>query len=441
MLEGSYHFPKGFLWGTATSSHQVEGGNVNNNWHRWEQESGKVFQNQTSGIASDWWSGRWTEDFERAYEDGHTAHRFSVEWSRIQPYPGKWDQAALDQYRAMATWLNQHNMTPMITLHHCTDPLWLTEIGGWENDDTPDLFNDLVKKVVENLQDLCGLWCTINEPNVYAVDGYVFGDFPPGKSDIGAAFRVLQNMIKAHVMAYHTIHSLQPEAKVGFTIQYTPMQPRASWSPLDNLFVKIFGWAWNDSFAQTIRSGVFRFLNKKASLPEAINTMDYMGVNYYFIQQLFFSLRSPMFVDRRFPLGTELSPSGDFGNTPQGIFLALKWARSFDLPIYITENGIEDAADNLRPRYLIQHLHQTWRAVNFCWKIKGYFHWSLVDNFEWQAGWSQRFGLYGLDLATQKRARTTSAEIYSSICKENGITSDLVQKYTPEIYEKIFPQG
>ena len=247
-------------------------------------------------------------------------------------------------------------------------------------------------------------------------------------------------MIKGHVMAYQTIHRHQPGAKVGFTIQYTPMQPRSTFSPIDKFFVKLFGWAWNNSFAQTMRSGVFRFLNKKESIPEAINTMDFLGVNYYFIQQLFLSLRSPLFVDRRFPPGTELSPSGEFGNNPQGIFEALKWARSFDLPIYITENGIEDADDILRPHYLLQHLHQTWRAVNFCWKIKGYFHWSLVDNFEWQAGWSQRFGLYGLDLQTQKRTRTRSAEIYAQVCRENGITSDLVRQFTPEIYEILFPQ-
>ena len=182
MIEGSYHFPKCFLWGTATSSHQVEGGNTHNNWYLWEQQPGNIYQNDTSGNAADWWDGRWQEDFARAYEDGHNAHRFSVEWSRIQPFPGKWDDSALAQYQHMAKWLKKHKMTPMITLHHCTDPIWISEINGWENDDTPDLFNDFAEKIIGKLKDVCDLWCTINEPNVYAVDGYIFGDFPPEKA-------------------------------------------------------------------------------------------------------------------------------------------------------------------------------------------------------------------------------------------------------------------
>jgi beta-glucosidase len=123
------------------------------------------------------------------------------------------------------------------------------------------------------------------------------------------------------------------------------------------------------------------------------------------------------------------------------LFDSIKWAvRAYpNLPILITENGIEDSNDQIRPRYLAQHIHQMWRTVNFNWPVKGYFHWTLVDNFEWERGWTQRFGLWGLDFETQKRTKRPSADLYADICKENGLSSEMVQKYCPEIFDKLFP--
>ncbi len=134
-----------------------------------------------------------------------------------------------------------------------------------------------------------------------------------------------------------------------------------------------------------------------------------------------------------------MSSSGFIANSPQGMFQALKWAQQFGLPVLITENGIEDQDDRLRPRYLIQHLHQVWRAVNFNFPIKGYFHWTLVDNFEWEHGWTQRFGLWELDVETQARRKRASAELYGEICRENGISSEMVARYAPELFNKLFP--
>ncbi len=440
MSEGSFHFPRGFLWGSATAAHQVEGDNTNNNWYAWENDGGHILNNDTSGKASDWWGGKWKDDFARAAAAGQNAHRFSIEWSRVQPSPGKWNNAAFERYREMARWLVEHKMTPMVTLHHFTDPLWLTEKGGWQFDQAPQLFDKFVVKVVEALKEYVDLWCTINEPNVYTVDGYVIGLFPPGKTDANAAFEVLSNLLRAHTLSYHTIHSSQPQARVGFAIQHTPLHPYRRWFPLDGLLVKILGYAWNDSFPMAVKTGVLRFLNKKTSFPRATNTMDYLGFNYYFIQEAKFTFKSNLyFAERVYPKGAERSPSTEFANTPSGIYESLKWAKSFGLPIYITENGIEDEPDTLRPRYIVEHIHQIWRAANFNYNIKGYFHWSLVDNFEWQAGWSQRFGLWGLDLKTQARIKRRSGDLYAEICKENGLTSDMVRKYTPEIYNKLFP--
>ncbi len=141
-----------------------------------------------------------------------------------------------------------------------------------------------------------------------------------------------------------------------------------------------------------------------------------------------------------FEEGAEASQSGKFANTPEGLFDALKWAKGFGLPIHITENGIEDTVDALRRRYIIQNLHQVWRAVNFCYPIRSYFHWSLVDNFEWADGWVNRFGLWGLDLQTQARIRRKSVDLYEAICNENGISAQMVQDFAPEIYSKIYPE-
>ena len=142
---------------------------------------------------------------------------------------------------------------------------------------------------------------------------------------------------------------------------------------------------------------------------------------------------------RTYPPGAEVSASGFIANVPQGMFDALNWARHFHKPIFITENGIDDSEDHIRPGYLVEHLHQVWRAINFSWPIKGYYHWSLVDNFEWDRGWTQRFGLWGLDVDTQARFRRPSVDIYAAICQQNGISSDMVAKFTPKLVPKLFP--
>src|SRR5512143_234568 len=184
MIDATYTFPRGFLWGTASAAHQVEGNNTNNQWWAWEQAGHTA---GTSGPACDWWSGRWREDFDRAAETGQNTHRLSVEWSRIQPEPDQWDESALEHYRLMLQGLHQRGLTPMVTLHHFTHPLWLTELGAWETQAVVPLFERFVRKTVEALKEYCTLWCTINEPNAYAGLGYVTGAMPPGGGGVRLA--------------------------------------------------------------------------------------------------------------------------------------------------------------------------------------------------------------------------------------------------------------
>jgi len=441
MPKASYHFPPGFLWGTATSAHQVEGSNTNNNWSAWESEPGRIKNEHKAGLACNWWGGRWREDLDRAAETGQNAHRLSVEWSRIQPKPDVWDEDSLEFYRQMLRGMLERKLTPMVTLHHFSDPLWLSERGGWENDETPVIFQRFVKKVVSGLKEYTSLWVTINEPNVYMLCGYIDGVFPPGKKDMNSAYQVLRNMVRGHAAAYHAVHELQPFAQVGTAINYQSILPARSWLPLDRWIARFIRRNMFYSFMDALVDGRFRLLSKKETIAEAANTFDFFGLNYYTRTLVNFKLNAykNLFYKLSFPPGAEISETNHMANVPAGFFEALQWANSYHKPIIVTENGVEDKSDRLRPSYLFEHVHQLWRAVNFNWPVKGYFHWSLVDNFEWERGWTQRFGLWGLDVDTQARIRRKSVDAYAAICNENGITTEMVQTYAPQVFDRMFP--
>ncbi len=418
----------------------MEGNNTNNQWWAWEQ-SGHT--DGTSGLACDWWGGRWRADFDRAAETGQKAHRLSVEWSRIQPAPDQWDEDALERYRLMLQGLHERGMTAMVTLHHFTDPLWLTERGGWETDAVVPLFQKFVGKTVEALREYCSLWCTINEPNVYALLGYVAGEMPSSRGGLRLAIQVEANMLRAHAAAYRLIHEIQPQARVGYALHYRPMVARRSWFPLDQLMRSVRHTTVNLAFPSAISTGVMRTPLGSVRIQEAMGTQDYFGLNYYTAPTIWLDLfrTRELFTHSGFPVGADLSEHGVVANMPQGLYDSIHWAVRLypDMPILITENGVESSDDAIRRRYIAQHVHQIWRAVNFNWQVKAYFHWTLVDNFEWKSGWSQRFGLWALDPTTQKRTKRLSADLYAEICKTNSLSAEMVERYCPEVYDKIFP--
>jgi beta-glucosidase len=444
MPKATFHFPTGFLWGSATAAHQVEGGNTNNNWYYWENQPRRIINDDKAGRACDWWSGRWRDDFDRAAEGGQKAHRLSIEWSRVQPSPDRWNEDALDVYREMMRGLYDRGMTPVVTLHHFTDPLWLFERGGWEDDEAPALFEAYVRRAVDALREYCTTWIPINEPNVYTYSGYLdpTAAFPPGKNDRAAAFKVMTNLLRGHALAYRAIKSIQREARVGTSINVRFMQPARSWLPLDKALANTFHQNFNASFLNALVDGKMRFAFKSTRLPEVIGTHDFAGLNYYTGDLVAFNPLRPgsFFSKRYFPREAEVSDTGFIASMPEGIFHALKWMQGYKLPIMITENGVEDSTDRLRPGYIVQHIHQIWRAINFNWPIKGYFHWSQVDNFEWERGWSQRFGLWGLDLDSQARIRRPSVDLYAAICKENALSYEMVERYAPAAIPSIFPE-
>ncbi len=443
MKDRAYRFPTGFLWGTATSAHQVEGNNTQNNWWAWEQEPGRILQGHRSGRACDWWAGRWREDFDRAAEAGQNAHRLSVEWSRIQPAPDRWDEGALEVYREMLQGLRARHMVPMVTLHHFTDPLWFAERGGWEREDAPQLFAAFVEKVVEGLGDLVSLWCTINEPNVLAYMAYLEGTFPPGEHSLRKALRVMVHLLRAHAAAYRVLHRRQPHARVGMAIHYrgfVPARPHSRW---DRWVARMLSRLFNDFFPYAAQTGVLLFPWGRRREPELQGTQDFVGVNYYTQDRVQFDVRAvdAFFARRFYPPDADLSDHGFIANEPEGMYRALHWAYAFGVPVFVTENGVEDADDDLRPRYLAQHVHQVWRAVQEGLPVQGYFHWTLVDNFEWDRGWTQRFGLWALDVDTQERRKRPSADFYAAICRSNALRYEDVARYCPEVLHRVFPQA
>jgi beta-glucosidase len=440
-LKAVHSFPETFLWGTATSSYQVEGGISNNDWAQWEQEPGRIHQGQRAGLACDWWNGRWRQDLEWAAEAGQNSHRLSLEWSRLEPEAGTWDEEAVNTYREILTGIRSLGMTPMVTLHHFTNPAWIMAKGDWRDEGAVEHFERYTKRVLDSFGDLVALWVTINEPNVYAYSAYADGVFPPGEKDLRSALRVMINLIKAHARAYRLIHQHQPHAQVGIAHHYRSFKPAPAFHPLNRLVASLRSSIFNSTIPEACATGVVRLPWRRLEVMEAENTQDFFGLNYYTREHTVFDPRAvnQLFGRSYLPPSVELSPTKFIANEPEGFWEALRWAHGFGLPIYVTENGVEDDADSMRPRYIVQHLRKLWKAVNFNWQVKGYFYWSLVDNFEWERGWSQRFGLWRLDPETQERVKRPSADLYAAVCRQRALTSDLVAQYTPELMPLIFP--
>jgi len=440
--EATFHFPADFKWGVATAAHQVEGDNIHNDWWAWEQTDGHIKKGHMSGLAGDWWKNA-EADFDRAAEIGLNALRLSVEWSRIEPRPGAFDDSALERYRHMLQGLRERNIEPMVTLHHFTNPRWLAERGGWEAPETIALFTRFVRRVVEALGQHCDLWCTINEPNVYGYMGYLEGVFPPGQSDFKVAMRVVRNLLAGHAAAYREIHALQPHARVGLAHNmriFDPLNPR---SPLDRHTARLMDRTYNQAILTALTRGRWTLPLGFGLAWKLRRTLDWVGLNYYTRDLVAFdrTQRQVLFSRRLHADSAELLDGGYGEFYARGMFRCLQRLARLGLPIYITENGIPDDDDDQRPRYLLTHLHQMWHAIQLCYPVMGYYHWTLVDNFEWAEGWTLRFGLIALDPETQTRTPRSSADLYAGVAQANAITSQIIDTYAPQLRAELLPGG
>ncbi len=411
-------FPPGFLWGAATASHQVEGGNVWNDW--WEfEEAGRL--PHRSGDACRHYE-LFESDFDLARSMGHNAHRLSLEWSRIEPRPGEWDEAALEHYAAVIAALRQRGMEPVVTLHHFTNPAWFAARGGWTRADSVRIFACYVTQVAARLSGQVRFWLTINEPTVYAKHAYVTGDWPPLRRHAWlAAARVLWHLGRAHVAAYRILHAHNAAAMVGLAHSTPYVVPCDPGRRADRAAARRRDFVLNEL--------PFRLL---AWRPAAV--LDFIGINYY-ARQVVRAGRGPG-AARLF--GTECRENHH--GAPRS-FTTLGWevhapglqavlARfgRFGVPLMVTENGIATNDEGERSRYLESHLQALEAAVEEGCPVLGYLYWTLMDNFEWTEGRNARFGLVGVDFATQQRAVRPAAMVLERVCSarrhpESGVRS------------------
>jgi len=385
-------FPQNFLWGAATSAHQVEGNNRNNDWWEWEQAHKNL---ESSGEACDHYT-LFREDFDLAKSLGHNAHRLSLEWSRIEPEEGKFSEREINHYITVLKALREQNFQVALTLHHFTLPLWFSQKGGFLNHKSRYYFTRFVETVVKKFSDYVDLWITINEPNVYAGFGYLQGKWPPGEKNFHKFKRALKNLVKSHKKAYAKIHALLPEARVGIAKNFVYFEPAKSF--FDKIACRLADKFWNHLFYKKTKG-----------------YHDFLGVNYYYRDFIRTKLHRPFYQTEN-----ESQNISDLGWEiyPEGLYQILLKLKKYNLPIYVTENGIADKQDSLRPQFITQHIEAISRALAQNVPVHGYFHWSLLDNFEWAHGFTPRFGLVDIDYKTQKRTPRESAYRYKKIIEK-----------------------
>ena len=436
-------FPPGFLWGTASSSHQVEGFNTNNQWWSFEQQPGAIWNGGKSGAACDWWRNA-ERDFDLMQQYNLQTHRLSIEWSRVEPEPGRFDHKALDRYRELLNGLHRRGMRPMVALHHFTNPLWLERAGGWARPEVIARFQHYVRYTVSALGDLCDLWLTINEPLVYLAQGWLRGYWPPQKTDVVAALRVYRHLLLAHAAGYQAIHAVQPHANVGVASAVRVFFPSDPNSPLDRFAAWLKRHVGEDIWLDGMQDGIVRPpLGLNEYQRALVRSADFIGINYYSRDFVRFTPDPRRFFGREhYAEGGEYSDSGMRGVysqlAPDGLYAILRRVAKYGLPIYVTENGLPDHDDDQRPRWLLLFLQQVQRAIQDGSDVRGYYHWTFTDNFEWSEGWGLRFGLVELDPATQERRPRRSAAMFGTIARENAIRRATVEEYAPEVAAQLF---
>lgn len=392
-------FPKGFYWGTSTSAHQIEGG-LHNDWTEWEKSPSRLAYLKKQGLeSSEYISGLAVNSWEHLEADiacmkeiNSNAYRFSIDWARVEPEEGKFNEAAIKKYHDFILRLQAEGIEPFVTLWHWPIPLWLRDQGGWTNKKIVDYFNRYTKKIVESFPEV-KFWLTLNEPTIYAGKSYMEGSWPPQKKNFFLYTRVLNNLIAAHKTSYTTIKKIKPDAQVGIVTNNMDFDPAPG--IINKLLASTINWWWNN-----------RILNK------ICHHQDMIGLNFYFHTQInygFFNNTDP-----------KISDIG-WGLYPPSIKKVLLNLKKYNKPVYITESGLADSTDTYRAWYIQEILRYVLQAIEEGVDVRGYFYWSLLDNFEWSEGFTKKFGLFTVDRTTWQRSARPSASVYATIAKDNKL--------------------
>ncbi len=402
-------FTEGFYWGAATASYQVEGGIENCDWAEAARE-GRV---PPCGTACDHYH-HYEQDFDLARELGHTAHRFSVEWARIEPEEGKFDRDAIAHYRRVLEALKVRQITPFVTIWHFTLPLWFSQSGGFERKDSPEIFARYAQFVVQELGDLCSHFSTMNEPNVFGSNGWLRGSWPPfkrfaatdlvsitnsgrqyeakasrGLKPLVLYWQVMKHLAEAHNAAYRAIKNVSPQTEVSVVKHVIVFD--ANWNPLNKVKAAIANYAWTSIYMNRVKDQV-----------------DSIGLNYYFYTQ---------FGDTRQWKKTDM----DWNFAPERIYDALMMLAHYQKPLFVSESGIADHDDSDRVEYIKKQVAATWQAIQDGADVRGHLYWSLMDNYEWALGFEKKFGLIEIDRKTLARIIRPSAYVYKEIIEKNAV--------------------
>ncbi|MCA9360485.1 glycoside hydrolase family 1 protein [Candidatus Kaiserbacteria bacterium] len=402
-------FPEGFYWGAATASYQVEGGIEDTDW----AEAARAERVPPCNKACDHYN-RYEEDFDIAKTLGHTAHRFSIEWARIEPEEGKFDREAVEHYRKVLEALKARNIKPFITIWHFTLPLWFSQSGSFERKDSPEIFARYAAFLVKELGDLCDHFSTMNEPNVFGSNGWLRGSWPPfkrfavtdfvsitnsgrsyeakaskGLKPVFLYFRVMKNLALAHNAAYRGIKKISPVTEVSVVKHVIVFD--SNWNPLNKIKAMVANYVWTSIFMN--RTHMF---------------CDSIGLNYYFYTQ---------FGDKRQWKKTDM----DWNFAPSHIYDALVMLSRYRKPLFVSEAGLADADDSDRAEYIRKQVEATWQAISEGIDVRGHMYWSLLDNYEWALGYEKRFGLVEINYETLERKIRPSAYVYKEICEQNAV--------------------
>ena len=386
-------FPEGFRWGTATAAHQIEGGNINNDWWRWEHTPGSGCK-ESSGDCCDSWH-RWPEDVALLKDLGFTDYRFSLEWSRIEPADGEFSTVALDHYVRLCEGLLESGIDPVVTFHHFTTPLWLADQGGWESDAMPDRFAAYCEKAAARLAGVMKRACTINEPSMVSTIGFLWGAFPPGKRDRDARHHVNEVMVQSHRQGVAAIRSSAPGVPVGITLAMSDYQALPG----------------GESRLEHIRAGM------EDVFFDATTGDDFVGVQTY--------------------SRTRVGPDGVLGPEdgvpvllmgyeyyPESLEGTIRRAWEYtkgEVPIIVTENGIGTDDDAQRIAYVRAALEGVLACIEDGIDVGGYTYWSLLDNFEWAYGYGPRFGIVDCDRHSFIRTPKESARWLGRVAQANAL--------------------
>lgn len=409
-----FDFPKTFLWGASTAAHQVEG-DTHNQWTVWELENAQAKSvqaeyrighfkswdnirqyaqdpnNYVSGMSTGHYN-RFKEDFDLLQKMNMNAYRFSIEWSRIEPNEGQWDDAAIKHYQQYIDELKKRDIEPIVTLFHFALPVWFADMGGFARRSNVKYFTRFAKKIVSELGDRIKLIITINEPEIYTIESYYNKNWPPAESSFLKSWRVINNLAYAHCQAAKAIHKLGEHYRVSIAKN------------------SVFYHAGDDAVITRLGTFIMQFIEDDYVIRKVVKHCDFLGVNYYMSNMVYgYKVHNPE--DNLNDLNWDMRP--------EDIQFALeRLYKRYKLPIIITENGLADSDDSHRKWWITQTIMAMQKAIKNGVKLQGYLHWSLVDNFEWAYGKWPRFGLVAVDYKTGERKLRSSAIWFGGVIKK-----------------------